>query len=88
MLSNCRVVLVRPHDAGNIGATARAMRNFGLSDLMLVDPFANPRDPEARRMSTHGEPILDAAKIAATLDEALTDCRVVLAASRVISPCV
>jgi tRNA/rRNA methyltransferase len=81
MLSNCRIVLVRPHFAGNLGATARAMRNFGLGNLTLVDPVADPLDPEARRMSTHGEAILAAARIVPTLDEALTDCRVVLATS-------
>jgi tRNA/rRNA methyltransferase len=81
MLANCRVVLVRPHFAGNLGATARAMRNFGLRDLVLVDPVADVNAPEARRMSTHGESILDAARAVATLDDALADCRVVLATS-------
>jgi tRNA/rRNA methyltransferase len=81
MLVNCRIVLVRPHFAGNLGATARAMRNFGLRDLCLVEPRADRHDAEARRMSTHGESILDAARIVASLDEALHDCRVVLATS-------
>jgi tRNA/rRNA methyltransferase len=57
------------------------MRNFGLRNLVLVDPIADLHDPEARRMSTHGESILDAARIVSTLDEALTDCAVVLATS-------
>ena len=35
-LSRCRVVLVRPEVAANVGATARAMRNFGLRELVLV----------------------------------------------------
>jgi tRNA/rRNA methyltransferase len=81
MLANCRVVLVRPHFAGNLGATARAMRNFGLRDLVLVDPVADVNSLEARRMSTHGESILDAAHTVATLDDALTDCLVVVATS-------
>jgi tRNA/rRNA methyltransferase len=81
MLSNCRVVLVRPHFAGNLGATARAMRNFGLRDLVLVEPVADRLAPEARRMSTHGEAILDSARVVATLDEALVDCRLALATS-------
>ena len=34
------VVLVRPRDPNNIGAAARAMANFGLSDLRVVEPFA------------------------------------------------
>ena len=35
VLSRCRVVLVRPQFAGNVGAAARVMRNMGLSDLVL-----------------------------------------------------
>lgn len=81
MLTNCRIVLVRPHFAGNLGAIARVMHNFGLRDLYLVRPIADRFDRDARRMSTQGEFILDSARIAATLDEALADCRVVLATS-------
>jgi tRNA/rRNA methyltransferase len=81
MLTNCRVVLVRPHFAGNLGATARAMRNFGLHDLVLVDPKADPFDAEARRLATHGEAILESARIVSSLDDALNDCRLVLATS-------
>src|SRR5438132_9494 len=44
-LSHCRVVLVRPQFAANIGATARAMRNMGLTDLALVAPPADPSYP-------------------------------------------
>jgi tRNA C32,U32 (ribose-2'-O)-methylase TrmJ len=56
-LDNCRIVLVRPRVAGNLGSTARVMRNMGLSDLVLVAPEADPEDPRARRLSTHGEAI-------------------------------
>lgn len=81
MLSNARVVLVRPHFPGNLGAVARAMCNFGLHQLTLVEPFADPRSEEARRLSTHGEHVLEAATIVPTLDDAVADCRVVLATS-------
>ncbi|HKA07427.1 MAG TPA: RNA methyltransferase [Gemmataceae bacterium] len=81
MLSNARVVLVRPHYAGNIGAVARVMCNFGVGRLILVRPFADPRSDEARRLSTHGEHILDSATISSTLDEAVADCSVVVATS-------
>jgi tRNA/rRNA methyltransferase len=81
MLTDARVVLVRSHYAGNLGAVARAMANFGLSHLALVSPHADLRSEEARRLSTHGEPILESATIANTLDEAVADCRVVLATS-------
>src|SRR5919202_452287 len=38
---NCRVVLVRTEVAGNLGAAARVMRNFGASELVLVAPVAD-----------------------------------------------
>jgi tRNA/rRNA methyltransferase len=81
MLSNCRIVLVRPHYPGNVGATARVMRNFGLSDLALVEPVADWNSLESRRMATHSQFILDSARVVPTLDQALTDSRVVLATS-------
>jgi tRNA/rRNA methyltransferase len=73
-LSNCRVVLVRPHYAGNLGATARAMRNFGLTDLVLVAPYASTDDLDARRMATHGLGVLDSARVVPDLGAALADC--------------
>jgi tRNA/rRNA methyltransferase len=81
MLENCRVVLVRPAIAGNLGAAARVMRNFGLRDLRLVAPHADPFADEARRFATHGEPILDGARSCEDFAEAVADCRMVLATS-------
>jgi tRNA/rRNA methyltransferase len=80
-LSNCRVVLVRTHIAANLGATARVMRNLGLSDLVLVAPLADPNDRAARRLSTHGEEILDRCRVVADLGEAVADCVLVAATS-------
>jgi tRNA/rRNA methyltransferase len=80
-LERCRVVLVRPRVAGNLGATARIMRNMGLSDLVLVAPETDPAKRQARRMSTHGEPILRNARVVGDLAEALADCAVVAATS-------
>lgn len=81
MLGNARVVLVRPHYAGNLGAVARVMCNFGVRQLTLVAPFADLRAEEARRLATHGEPILESATVVPTLDEAVADCRLVVATS-------
>jgi tRNA/rRNA methyltransferase len=78
---DCRVVLVRPQIAGNLGATARVMRNLGLTDLVLVAPTADPRDPHARQLSTHGEEILDRCRTVAALDDAVADCVLVAATS-------
>jgi tRNA/rRNA methyltransferase len=80
-LKNCRVVLVRPRVAGNLGATARVMRNMGLSDLVLVAPESDPGKRQARRMSTHGEDILRRARIVEDFGEAVADCVLVAATS-------
>jgi tRNA/rRNA methyltransferase len=81
MLSNARVVLIRPHYAGNVGAVARVMCNFGLGPLVLVAPHADHLSPESRRLATHGEHLLESTVIAETLDEAVADCHVVVGTS-------
>lgn len=76
-----RVVLVRPSIAGNIGATARIMRNFGLEQMYLVRPHTDPLDLESRKLSTQGESILHRARSVGALAEAVADCGLVLATS-------
>lgn len=80
-LSHCRVVLVRTHYAGNLGSVARVMRNFGLSDLVLVAPHASTNDLDARRLATHGLSLLDSARVVADIGEAMADCGFTLATS-------
>ncbi len=64
------VVLVQPQHPGNVGAAARAMKNFGLRRLVLVDPPCY--DPEqARWMAPGCDDLLAAARIVATTEEAL-----------------
>lgn len=64
------VVLVRPTESGNVGATARAMANTGLSTLILVEPAA-PIDRVARAFAVGAGEILDSAHSVASLEEAL-----------------
>jgi tRNA/rRNA methyltransferase len=71
---NCRVVLVRPQLAANLGAAARVMRNLGLSELVLVAPAADPGDRQARQLSTLGESILDRCRAVPELGDAVGDC--------------
>lgn len=71
---NCRVVLVRPQFAANVGAVARVMRNMGAADLVLVAPAADPADAEARRLATHGADLLDRCRVVADLGDAVGDC--------------
>lgn len=80
-LSDVRIVLVRTHYPGNLGAAARVMRNFGLTDLVLVDPVTSANELEARRMATHGLGVLDAARVVPDLGAAVADCVFTLATS-------
>lgn len=68
-----RLVLLRPRNAENVGAVARAMKNFGLADWALVAPQVDDLAP-ARRLAVHAGELLDAAGRRATLDEAVADC--------------
>jgi tRNA/rRNA methyltransferase len=80
-LEHARIVLIETHYPGNLGATARIMCNFGLRDLVLVNPIADRANQNAKQMSTHGEPILNAARVVADLSEAISDCVLVVGTS-------
>ena len=82
-LENLRVVLVATRNPLNIGAAARAMSNFGASDLRLVRPYETSFR-EARSAVGAGE-LLTRAGVFNSVAEAVADCRVVVgttAASR------
>jgi tRNA/rRNA methyltransferase len=75
------VILDAPQLAENIGAVARAMANFGLSDLRLV----RPRDgwPQARAWpaASGAEAVLDSARVFEAVPQAIADLSFVLAAT-------
>jgi tRNA/rRNA methyltransferase len=73
MLTNLRIVLVRPHGSGNIGSIARAMKNFGARDLAIVGS-ARTRSFWARAMAVHGRDVLNEAKPYETIRDAVADC--------------
>ncbi len=75
-----RIVLVGTTHPGNIGAVARAMKNMGLSDLVLVNPMRFPHDDAFARASGAAD-ILDSAMVVSSLKDALTDCVYVAGAS-------
>jgi len=77
MLKNIRVVMVRPRGSGNIGSVARAMKNTGLSELVIVGK-ARTRSFWARAMAVHGREILSHARCVESLREAVGDCRLVV----------
>ncbi|PRY70696.1 RNA methyltransferase [Halomonas ventosae] len=80
MLSNIRIVLVQTYHPGNIGASARAMKTMGLTDLVLVNPRQFP-DPEASRLAAGAEDLVDDARVVGSLAEAVSDCVQVVGAS-------
>jgi TrmH family RNA methyltransferase len=80
VLENIRVVLVNTSHPGNIGGAARAMKNMGLSRLVLVDPCDFPSADAVARASGATD-VLDAAQVVETLEQALVGCSVVLGTS-------
>jgi len=80
MLDNIRIVMVNTTHSGNIGAAARAMKNMGLSRLVLVDPIACI-DEDAIQRSSRADDILRNASIVPTLEDAVADCSLVIGTS-------
>lgn len=80
MLHNIRVVLIETSHPGNIGAVARAMKNMGLSHLVLVRPRVFPSS-EARARASGAEDVLADARVVDDLETAIGDCPLVIGAS-------
>ncbi|MGA7993152.1 MAG: TrmH family RNA methyltransferase, partial [Thermoanaerobaculia bacterium] len=73
-------VLVRTHNPGNLGAAARAAKNFG-AELLLVDPRADVLHPDAVAFASGAEDFLRRAKRLAALDEVVSMADEVVALS-------
>jgi TrmH family RNA methyltransferase len=71
-LARVEIVLVRPHRAANVAAACRAMKNMGLRTLWLVEPCAGLDDPEARSLAYGAWDVLDGARRASILLEAVS----------------
>jgi len=80
MLRNIRIVLVETTHPGNIGATARAMKNMGLTRLFLVKPHHYP-SAETTARAAGADDILAGAVICDSFDQALAGCGVIFGAS-------
>ncbi len=75
------VILVEPRSPGNVGMVARAMANFGATDLRLVSS-CDPLAPEARKFAVDAAGLLESARHFSDLAAALADCRWAVAATR------
>jgi tRNA/rRNA methyltransferase len=72
-LDSVRFVLVRPEEAGNVGAAARVLKNFGLGHLVLVAPRL-ARRAEAVKWARGAEDVLEGADLVDDLPQALEPC--------------
>ncbi|HXE07706.1 MAG TPA: TrmH family RNA methyltransferase [Acidobacteriaceae bacterium] len=75
------VVLVRARNSSNIGAAARAMRDFGFAHLRVVNEFTPPF--EAARSAIDASEIMSAARMYASVAEAVADCTLVVGTTAV-----
>ena len=80
LLNSVKIVLVGTTHPGNIGATARAMKNMGFRNLSLVKPKEFPSDVATYR-SKAAKDILENALIFNNLEEAVVDCELVIGTS-------
>ncbi len=68
------IVLVRPQLGENIGKAARAMLNFGLTEMRLVAPRDGWPNPDAGPAAAGADAVLQGAQVYPTLAEAVADC--------------
>ena len=80
MLSHIKIILVETSHPGNIGAVARAMKNMKMTELCLVSPKVFP-SAEATSRASGADDILAKAKVYSSLQEAISDCQLVIGAS-------
>lgn len=73
------VILSHPQMGENIGAAARAMKNFGLSDLRLVAPQCGWPNERAQVLASGAGDIIERARVFETLAGALADIRLAFA---------
>ena len=77
---NLCIVLVNPEHDGNIGAVARSMLNFGITDLRVVGRSGEWSE-EARNRAKNAQGVLDSVKLVNSFTDATSDCSVVIGTS-------
>jgi tRNA/rRNA methyltransferase len=75
------IVLVRPQLGQNIGKAARAMLNFGLTDMRLVAPRDGWPNPDAGPAASGADIVLERAQVFDTVEAAIADCSLVFAST-------
>ena len=80
-MKNTAIVLVSPKGDANIGAVARAMKNFGITKLILIDPV-DYKTKDGYGWAVDAKDILDNASIHSSLKEALEEFSISVAFTR------
>jgi tRNA/rRNA methyltransferase len=75
------IVLVRPQLGQNIGKAARAMLNFGLTEMRLVAPRDGWPNPDAGPAASGADVVLERAQIFDTVEAAIADCNQIFAST-------
>jgi tRNA/rRNA methyltransferase len=75
------IVLVRPQLGQNIGKAARAMLNFGLTEMRLVAPRDGWPNPEAGPAASGADVVLEQAQLFDTVEASIADCSIVIAST-------
>ncbi|GAA4720314.1 RNA methyltransferase [Sphingomonas lutea] len=75
------IILVRPQLGQNIGKAARAMLNFGLTELRLVTPRDGWPNPDAGPSASGADIVLERAQLFDTVEAAIADCALVFAST-------
>lgn len=74
MLDQVRIVLLSPSGTTNVGSICRAMKNMGLSDLVIVAPRCSVPDEAAVAYAAHATDVLERARVVEDIPAALADC--------------
>ena len=77
--SSLKVILVEPNGPLNVGSVARLCSNFEVSELRIVSPKCDIFSSEAKKMALRGLKYLDQCKSFDNLEQAISDCDLVLA---------
>ena len=75
------IVLVRPQLGQNIGKAARAMLNFGLTEMRLVAPRDGWPNPDAGPSASGADAVLEKARVFPTVQDAIADCSLIFAST-------
>lgn len=79
---NVCVVLVEPKGGANIGSVSRVMKNFGYSDLRLVNPRVDHLGEESCNLAVTSVDILKKARLFSNLAESVADCGLIMGTTR------